>query len=662
MPFFPTRTKDFYDQTLKDLTPKHVALGAYHYLPRRINFTEKSTAPISQYSCYLYLNLLTRFINITKDLSEHDLKVYLVRAEYRYFRFMGFVENGGPPPLEVAIFMQAHKAHPYQFEDDCNRDTSGTFHTHFGMNLQETIESVESIIEAKWSKNMEYKEPFYLKTKDLMVGSAEITCVVCFINIEVKWRDFAEWRTDAAALQCNHCKSVFTRHHIGKTNLILDLRKSMDADDSGDIKSAIGKLHLKIKKYIRSIHDIQALPFNSGLDAIKDYLVKNRAEAGLEDDGSIDEFIEAAKQSYFQSPYIGTSFDLLKAVAEQYRFLYKVTQEIQWKRSDFLKMIDNYEYYLELSKRSSNVLVPDIRTDIARHVHMISATLYRKTTLTLCGRVLDHNTAIPQGLEMEYTEITQKEWNLSKAKRMQNKATVAVGYLVNSISGDNKIQAPASELVHQYHKYETNEASYYQKDGFKDFENMRFMSDYMTKRTELLDSSVMRTNGRLPELTVKRAKSFPPYYPFSTDNPSFNWRDANKAWSKAFKEARNYNYTKTRLYENKSFIGSMLIDFEIIFSNEIAFEKREMEEQMQAINEARRIKEYKSRKAYKSSSNGGQQSTSGAYSTGSEQNAYYNGFNDYASYSGCDTTNDSGGNSGGCNDSSGATGGSGCDF
>lgn len=146
------------------------------------------------------------------------------------------------------------------------------------------------------------------------------------------------------ALQCNRFKTIFAKNHIGKTNLILDLRKSM------------GKLHLKITKHIRSVHDIQALPFNSGLDAIKDCLKKNQEKAGLEDDGYTDgilaysqhynvysnymlwwiEFIETAKQSYFQSPYTGSSFDLLKAVAEQYEFLYKVTQTIQWKRSKWL--------------------------------------------------------------------------------------------------------------------------------------------------------------------------------------------------------------------------------------------------------------------------------------------------------------------------------------
>lgn len=70
----------------------------------------------------------------------------------------------------------------------------------------------------------------------------------------------------------------------------------METYDPSTIKSTIGKLHLKIKKHIRSVYDIQALPFSSGLDAIKDYLVKNREEAGLEDDGCIDGM--AAHQKY----------------------------------------------------------------------------------------------------------------------------------------------------------------------------------------------------------------------------------------------------------------------------------------------------------------------------------------------------------------------------
>lgn len=98
MPFFQSKNKNFYNQVLGDLTLEDVALGKPYYLPY-IYTTEESVTRVSQYSCYLYLNLLTRFINFTKGLSEHELKVYLVRAEYRYFRFISFVGNDSPAPL-----------------------------------------------------------------------------------------------------------------------------------------------------------------------------------------------------------------------------------------------------------------------------------------------------------------------------------------------------------------------------------------------------------------------------------------------------------------------------------------------------------------------------------------------------------------------------------
>lgn len=39
-------------------------------------------------NCWYYLSLLERFVNVTKPMPESVLKVYLVRAEYRYFKWM----------------------------------------------------------------------------------------------------------------------------------------------------------------------------------------------------------------------------------------------------------------------------------------------------------------------------------------------------------------------------------------------------------------------------------------------------------------------------------------------------------------------------------------------------------------------------------------------
>lgn len=38
--------------------------------------------------CWYYLSLLERFVDTTKDMPENILKIYLVRAEYRYFKWI----------------------------------------------------------------------------------------------------------------------------------------------------------------------------------------------------------------------------------------------------------------------------------------------------------------------------------------------------------------------------------------------------------------------------------------------------------------------------------------------------------------------------------------------------------------------------------------------
>jgi hypothetical protein len=39
-------------------------------------------------NCWYYLSLLERFVQATKDMDNDTLKMYLVRAEYRYFRWL----------------------------------------------------------------------------------------------------------------------------------------------------------------------------------------------------------------------------------------------------------------------------------------------------------------------------------------------------------------------------------------------------------------------------------------------------------------------------------------------------------------------------------------------------------------------------------------------
>ncbi len=54
----------------------------------RGDFPSFEYSSVSVDLCWYYLSLLERFVDTTKDMAEDDLKMYLVRAEYRYFQFI----------------------------------------------------------------------------------------------------------------------------------------------------------------------------------------------------------------------------------------------------------------------------------------------------------------------------------------------------------------------------------------------------------------------------------------------------------------------------------------------------------------------------------------------------------------------------------------------
>lgn len=77
------------------------------------------------------------------------------------------------------------------------------------------------------------------------------------------------------------------------------------------------------------------------------------------------EFIKEIEETFFYSPYIGISVDLIQAVAEEYAFSYKVTQTTGWKSpNDHIKSVVQYDRFIELilnTETPSVAPVPNIR-------------------------------------------------------------------------------------------------------------------------------------------------------------------------------------------------------------------------------------------------------------------------------------------------------------
>ncbi|KAL0145911.1 hypothetical protein V8B55DRAFT_1559669 [Mucor lusitanicus] len=451
-----------HQSTFMELGQTNPDFGKWVFLPTVDSYCN-SFDHLDQYKCYGYLSMLAKFIEVTKNMTEAEMKLYLVRAEYRYFHHVAYRYSSpnSVVPLDIAIFMQEHKANPYKLEDDTDREFPCPSDL-LQINEFDPIVNYhnQNALPLYWKDKMGPKEPPHL-TKDNILSSsqdgyAELTCIVCYIDLHVKWQDFAEWRLDhKVALCCHRCKSQFTMDHVGKANLIIDLYKSTLYRDPQYTRAIIGKTHSKILQYVKSIHDLKELPFDSGLDAIKDYLVKNQREAGKKDDGSIDDFIEAARNTYFGGPYICSSSDLIKELAGNYAFHYTVTQELKWTARDFSKMPLDYVHFARLNevaaKKPNFILVPTYKTEIARRTHLVRTKYFRvKGHKYVDGNIAGVNTVIPDGQEDKYIQIT-------KAKRSQHDTKPSVKNTIQKIV----LFAKSGRL---YDKYEVNEA-YISKPG-----------------------------------------------------------------------------------------------------------------------------------------------------------------------------------------------------
>lgn len=80
-----------------ELNAQHPLLGSTLYMPH-IQYMAGYNGKLTQYKCYFYLSLLARFVTITKGMTEEEMKLYLVRAEYRYFKFISSKRNSCHTP------------------------------------------------------------------------------------------------------------------------------------------------------------------------------------------------------------------------------------------------------------------------------------------------------------------------------------------------------------------------------------------------------------------------------------------------------------------------------------------------------------------------------------------------------------------------------------
>ncbi|CAO3643647.1 unnamed protein product [Mucor fragilis] len=381
-------------------------------------------------SCYYYLSLLERFVDTTKDMSESVLKLYLVRAEYRYYKWAYSREadfgsmKSAIPPLDIAFFWQAHMLSPLRFFEDSIRNAQLSEYRNLKLPLKEIHEMGTGIpihVLTAW-KNVMGDEPYHLTQEHLLSNSnvtryAEISCIVCFVKMDIEWSNYAEWRTSQKnAIQCHRCSSLFTIKHVGKANLIADLTNSRKV--AGLLVRENGNRASTDRKELGAIgpsRKIKAMPFNEGMKPLERIIDIHQAVKYEKDPKNSERktrIMDAVESTYMCNPYRGSSLDLIQAVARQYKFAFRVTQIFDWGLPQgIIKGIRQYSKFLQLIKTHPNLTaVPTVEIDLAWHTHMLFPAKYRDFTLGYTGRFLNHDDNIAEEQLEQFVENTDHAW------------------------------------------------------------------------------------------------------------------------------------------------------------------------------------------------------------------------------------------------------------
>ncbi|KAL9555276.1 hypothetical protein MBANPS3_002429 [Mucor bainieri] len=177
----------------------------------------------------------------------------------------------------------------------------------------------------------------------------------------------------------------------------------------------IYSMTLEANSFANALRMMKRLPFNSDLTQVESYMPSDRFTKEQQ-----KEFIDLVQSTYLCHPYKG-SFDLIYAVARQYKFAYKITKLMQWKLpGDISVAIDEYREFLDLVRANQDlVAVPTMKADLIWHLHMLNPYVYRTETLSIVGSMLDHNDNIPEKELRQHASDTQTKLKILR----QEKAT-----------------------------------------------------------------------------------------------------------------------------------------------------------------------------------------------------------------------------------------------
>ncbi|KAH8556565.1 hypothetical protein BGW37DRAFT_473163 [Umbelopsis sp. PMI_123] len=389
--------------------------------------------------CQYHASLLHTFYNLRiKDPALE--KVYLARAERRYYLWMDHVQEFEPstqilPPIDVIYMWHAHLLSPYRYYEDLLRNGWEIFlNKDYGLPLERLdwakrtfADGVDPDSEQYWNKFFS-DQPYQLTEANLDQGQSVIICPKCKSEIKSSWKGYGKMRTDKEAfLKCSACQETVTVEVLSCDRFVRDWLEStpehmklagFQLNSKGvqlDLQPALVKRLISMRKS-ESVQKVLKSPKRfHWVDIILALRTPTPKLSGsyYANANEVRDF--GTLKNTMRSRYMGipfkTSIDIIFAVARQWEFTSKMVN-INWTTPESVAdAIARYKRFLDLMMdHPFDILVPVLSIDLAWHTHMLNHYCYREYTLRHLDLVVNHDDTISMGTINNHLITTAKLW------------------------------------------------------------------------------------------------------------------------------------------------------------------------------------------------------------------------------------------------------------
>ncbi|ORZ09932.1 hypothetical protein BCR42DRAFT_470366 [Absidia repens] len=396
--------------------------------------TEKDMMPtlnkvVTARNCYYYLALIERFWRGMDAMTRDQQRLYLARAEFRYFLWVrAFDAKRMPtPPLDIAFMWHTHLLSPLRsYEDLALRIPSARSVLNTNMpleNLHREKNGPTKDTLMKWERIFGATgEPYELNANNMVYGNYCNACILCKHEIRLPWTTYVGYRYGENTTPFDHPCGINRQINfldVARMKLEYDLTPKGDTGPpvAGTLLDPSGIPRQKPNTMVPLIVPLVHIEPQNEMDYSYELQIEDKLKSlGKKYEYDANELLYAIRTCYQGNPS-PFSVDLIHAVARQRKF-YDAAISMDWSTANaFASAIRRYHDFLMLMKKDSSlVAVPTIEIDCAWHTHMLFSGPYRQFTRNYLERVINHDDTIPEPSLKKFTSDTCRAWTLSPTR------------------------------------------------------------------------------------------------------------------------------------------------------------------------------------------------------------------------------------------------------